>query len=176
MLLSRLGFPVESSCYVSYLPTLYVCGIYAETRILLLCELTVDDKRGILSFDVSSDGLTIAAGTELKGDEAHLIFWCAPILHFLRISLSLYTYTRCRDVRNSTAPTHISTSAHSDDITSLSYHPSTPHLLLSASTDGLLCTTDAREVDEDESTVDVGNWGCSVAKAGYVSLSLLHPY
>lgn len=37
--------------------------------------MTVDDKRGILSFDVSSDGLCLAAGTELKSDEAHLVFW-----------------------------------------------------------------------------------------------------
>lgn len=37
--------------------------------------LPVDDKSGVLSFDISPDGLCLAAGTELKGDEAHLIFW-----------------------------------------------------------------------------------------------------
>lgn len=72
-----------------------------------------------------------------------------------------------RDIRNPAGPTHVSTSAHSDDITSVSFHPSTSHLLLSASTDGLLCTTDSREPDEDESSLQVGNWGCSIAKAGW---------
>jgi WD40 repeat protein len=70
-------------------------------------------------------------------------------------------------VRNATQPTHVSTSAHSDDITSLAFHPSKPHVLLSGSTDGLLCTTDIREPNEDESGLHVGNWGCSIAKAGW---------
>ena len=75
-----------------------------------------------------------------------------------------------RDVRNAAAPTHVSTSAHSDDITSLAFHPQKSHVLLSASTDGLLCTTDTREHDEDESGLHVGNWGCSIAKTGWAGV------
>jgi hypothetical protein len=73
-------------------------------------------------------------------------------------------------VRNVAAPTHISTSAHSDDITSLTFHPTKSHVLLSGSTDGLLCTTHTREHDEDESGLHVGNWGCSIAKAGWTGV------
>lgn len=35
--------------------------------------------------------------------------------------------------------------------------------------DGLLCTTDVREKDEDEAGLNVGNWGCSIARAGWGS-------
>lgn len=42
---------------------------------------------------------------------------------------------------------------------------------MSGSTDGLLCLTDIREHDEDESTIQVGNWGTSVAAAGWTGVS-----
>lgn len=99
-----------------------------------------------MSFDVSADGYTVAAGTELKGDDACMVFW---------------------DVRNASTPTHINPSAHSDDITATHFHPTISHLLLTSSADGLLCTTDAREQDDDESGINVGNWGCSVASVGW---------
>ena len=51
------------------------------------------------------------------------------------------------------------------------FHPHTPHLLLSASSDGLLCTTDAREHDEDEAGLHVGNWGCSIGATGWTDQS-----
>lgn len=124
---------------------------------------TVNDQRAILSFDISSDGTCIAAGTELKGDAAHIVFWC--------VRSSLYRCKRLdtidRDVRNSSAPTHVNESAHSDDITAAHFHSRTPHLLLTASTDGLLCTIDVREQDEIESGIQVGNWGCSVNSVGW---------
>ena len=50
----------------------------------------------------------------------------------------------------------------------MSFHPHTPHVVLTASTDGLLCTNDAREPDEDESGIQVGNWGCSVNSVGWI--------
>ncbi|KAF9509855.1 hypothetical protein BS47DRAFT_1300911 [Hydnum rufescens UP504] len=112
--------------------------------------LQFNEKRAILGFDVSSDGVCLATGTELKGDEAHILFW---------------------DVRNADAPTHVNTSAHSDDITAVSFHPNTPDIVLTASTDGLLCTTDVRELDEDESGIQVGNWGCSVNSVGWTDVS-----
>lgn len=62
---------------------------------------------------------------------------------------------------------HAHTSTHSDNITALHFHPSCPHRLLSASTDGLLSTSDARQADEDEAVLEVANWGCSVGRAGW---------
>ncbi len=40
--------------------------------------------------------------------------------------------------------------------------------LLSASSDGLVCTSNANENDEDEAGIHVANWGCSVAQAGWL--------
>ena len=75
-----------------------------------------------------------------------------------------------RDPRNPAAPLRRHTSTHSDDITAV--HFSSPSsntpLLLSASTDGLVCTSNPLEDDEDEANVDVANWGSSVSKAGWI--------
>jgi WD repeat-containing protein 89 len=59
------------------------------------------------------------------------------------------------------------TSTHSEDINLLAFHPSIPNLLLSGSADGLLSTSNALEDDEDEAVAHVGNWGCSVSRAGW---------
>ena len=34
-------------------------------------------QRALLSCDISPDGLTVAAGTELQGDDALVLYWCA---------------------------------------------------------------------------------------------------
>jgi WD repeat-containing protein 89 len=69
-------------------------------------------------------------------------------------------------------------STHSDDITALHFLPSLgsansslPKILLSASSDGLISTSNADEEDEDEAVLHVGNWGCSISQAGWISVS-----
>ncbi|KAI9001307.1 WD40-repeat-containing domain protein [Trametes punicea] len=121
---------------------------------LRMTALTAGTARGLLSCDVSADGMTIAAGTELQGEDASILYW---------------------DPRNPAAPLRVHSSTHSDDITAVHFFrpavSSTPHvgnLLLSASSDGLLCTSNADEADEDEAGLHVGNWGCSVAQAGWL--------
>lgn len=74
-----------------------------------------------------------------------------------------------RDKRNPNQPIALHTSTHSDDINLLSFNTSNPQLLLSGSADCLLSITDVSEADEDEAVVYVGNWGCSVARAGWMS-------
>ena len=101
---------------------------------------------GLLSFDVSLDGHTIATGTVLQGEDASI--------HFL-------------DTRKPTVPIFSHTSTHSDDITSLHFHPTISDRLLSASSDGLLSITNTAEQDEDEAIEHVVNWGCSVAQTGW---------
>jgi WD40 repeat protein len=102
---------------------------------------------GFLSFDASLNGYTLATGTVLlKGEDASIHFW---------------------DARKPTVPIFSHTSTHSDDITSLHFHPTIPDRLLSASSDGLLSITNAAEQDEDEAVEHVGNWGCSVAQTGW---------
>ena len=101
---------------------------------------------GLLSFDVSPDGYTIATGTVLQGEDASIHFW---------------------DARRPTVPIFSHTSTHSDDITSLHFHPTISNRLLSASSDGLLTITNTAEQDEDEAIEHVVNWGCSVAQTGW---------
>lgn len=102
---------------------------------------------GILSFDVSPDGQTVAAGTECKGEDASILYW---------------------DARKPGAPMHTHSVTHSEDITVVQFHPS-GKTLLSASSDGLLNISDPSQADEDEAVIEIGNWGTSVAQAGWYS-------
>ncbi|OJT13353.1 WD repeat-containing protein 89 [Trametes pubescens] len=121
---------------------------------LRMTASTAGKASGLLSCDVSADGLTIAAGTELQEDDASILYW---------------------DPRNPAAPLRVHSSTHSEDITALHFLrsaaspvPNTGNLLLSASSDGLVCTSNADEADEDEAGLHVGNWGCSIAQAGWL--------
>lgn len=53
------------------------CPHLSRTPVIPVVEdKGLDNKsRGVLSFDLSPDGLSLVTGTELKGDEAHLRFW-----------------------------------------------------------------------------------------------------
>ena len=42
---------------------------------LLVTASTAGSALGLLSCDVSADGLTIAAGTELHGEDASILYW-----------------------------------------------------------------------------------------------------
>lgn len=76
---------------------------------------------------------------------------------------------RCRDLRTLKLA-HTWTEAHSDDITALSFHPTVPHLLLSASVDGLINTHDIRVASEDDSIMSTAQVGASVSQVGWVPL------
>ncbi|KAK4056010.1 hypothetical protein OIO90_003005 [Microbotryomycetes sp. JL221] len=105
---------------------------------------------GYLTSSQSSDGSCLAVGAELHNYEATIDFWD------LRAMKLAHTYTE----------------AHSDDITHVEFHPSPnlPHLLLSASVDGLLNTYDVRVADEDDSVLSTSQVGTSLASAGWMSL------
>ncbi|KAI0047278.1 WD40 repeat-like protein [Auriscalpium vulgare] len=116
-------------------------------------------SRALLSCDVSPDGFTVAAGSELKGDEAQILFW---------------------DPRNPNAPLRVHSSTHSEDITIVEFSPpsnpsSSHNVLLSASSDGLISLSNAEEDDEDEAVMQVGNWGCSISQAGWIPRTNAEP-
>ncbi|KOS21403.1 putative WD repeat-containing protein [Escovopsis weberi] len=102
----------------------------------------------ILSLACNQETHTIAVGTELENHTACVHIW---------------------DVRSTPAQTAQYDSLHSDDITSLAFHPSTPHLLISGSTDGLASIHDLRVADEDELTVQTFNHDASVHEAAFLS-------
>ncbi|KAF8624583.1 hypothetical protein AX15_005804 [Amanita polypyramis BW_CC] len=102
----------------------------------------------LLCFDVSSDGMTVAAGTDLRGEDAYIHYW---------------------DPRKPSAPLRTHGSTHSDDITTLSFSSLTSEkIVLSGSSDGLVSLSNADEEDEDEAIIHVANWGCSISQAGWI--------
>jgi hypothetical protein len=48
------------------------------------------------------------------------------------------------------------------------FAPAGERLLLSASSDGLVCTSNPDEQAEDKAGMHVGNWGCSIARAEWI--------
>ncbi|KAL8960663.1 MAG: hypothetical protein Q9193_002675 [Seirophora villosa] len=59
--------------------------------------------------------------------------------------------------------------SHNDDVTELSFHPSSSSILLSGSTDGLINLYDTTITDEDDALTQVLNHGSSIAHAGFLS-------
>ncbi|KAG0700050.1 WD40-repeat-containing domain protein [Suillus ampliporus] len=112
-------------------------------------------SRNLLSCDASHDGLTVAAGTDLQKEDAFILYW---------------------DPRKPAVPLRVHGSTHSDDITALHFlknspSPTSGQILLSASTDGLVSTSNSAEDDEDEAVLNVGSWGCSISQAGWIRSS-----
>ncbi|KAG6896871.1 hypothetical protein C0992_005562 [Termitomyces sp. T32_za158] len=79
------------------------------------------------------------------------------------------------DPRQPAAPLRTHGSTHSDDVTSVSFARADSGMprntLLSASSDGLVSTSNADEADEDEAVLHVGNWGCSISQASWIPTS-----
>ncbi|KAK4698828.1 WD repeat-containing protein 89, partial [Phenoliferia sp. Uapishka_3] len=121
-----------------------------------------------LTCSQSSDLACLAVGAEMHHHEATIDFWYHPSPSPFPSSANLITI---RDLRTlSLVQTY--TEAHSDDLTSLSFHPSTtlPHVLLSASVDGLVNTYDVRIADEDDALMSTAQFGASVSSAGWMKL------
>ncbi|GJN75956.1 hypothetical protein PLICBS_010067 [Purpureocillium lilacinum] len=102
----------------------------------------------ILSMACSASTQTIAVGTELTNHTASIYLW---------------------DVRSTPSPRAHYQEVHSDDVTTLSFHPAQPALLLSGSTDGLVNVYDTRVADEDDLTLQTLNLGASIHHAGFLT-------
>lgn len=136
------------------------CDMRTQPSARLILKGKWSHRRPFLSMDVSPDGNTVIACSRRQSDNS-------------------------RDPRNPKQPLATHTSTHSDDITSLHFDPdlssssSDSRHILSGSTDGLLSLTNLQNVlnptmdesneDEDEDAVEhVANWGCSVARCGWI--------
>lgn len=102
----------------------------------------------------TTDTNIIAAGTELQGTDARIDLW---------------------DIRKPDLPVLSYLETHSDDITSLDFHPTIPNVLLSAASDALIAISDTRQQNEDDSVIGVINAGASVARAGWGGSSKVYP-
>ncbi|KJZ71595.1 hypothetical protein HIM_08989 [Hirsutella minnesotensis 3608] len=106
----------------------------------------------ILSMACSASTQTVAIGTELQNHTASIFLW---------------------DVRAAPSPKAHYQEVHSDDVTSLAFHPSEPALLLSGSTDGLVNLYDTRVPDEDDLTLQTLQHGASIHRAGFLDQGLV---
>ena len=112
-------------------------------------RLTGPSKSPYLS--VASNGMYVATGTELKGSDAMIDVW---------------------DLRQTSTPVHTYSEVHSDDITSLVFHPDRSqhaNILLSGGMDGLICATDTSIKTEEDAVVSVGNTNASLARVGWAA-------
>lgn len=120
-----------------------------------------------MSLACSLSGHSIAAGTEFSNHQASILIW---------------------DARAGSAPRIQYNEVHSDDVTEvrrllipllrehtivllslqLNYHPSSPNVLLSGSTDGLVNVYDTTITDEDEVVIQTFNHG-SIHHAGFLN-------
>lgn len=74
------------------------------------------------------------------------------------------------DLRSTSEPLHTYLEAHSDDVSTLAFHPTEDHLLLSGAMDGLSSIIDVRIADEDDAILYTANVGASLSKVGWTSL------
>ncbi|KAM6483211.1 WD40-repeat-containing domain protein [Trichoderma sp. SZMC 28011] len=105
-------------------------------------------QASILSMACSASTQTIAVGTELENHAATIHLW---------------------DVRSTPSPKATYSEVHSDDVTSLSFHPTQPTMLVSGSTDGLVSVHDTTILDEDELTVQTLNHNASIHDAAFLN-------
>ncbi|KAJ3018629.1 WD repeat-containing protein 89 [Thoreauomyces humboldtii] len=110
----------------------------------------------VASIAINSNATFLAAGTELKDEDANIVIW---------------------DLRNPTVttPAVTFTEYHSDDVTQLKFHPIDPLALISGSTDGLISLINLSTFDEDDALYQVIKED-SVAKCGFFGPSYEYIY
>lgn len=95
-----------------------------------------DPDHSYCSFDVSCSGTAVCAGTEQQGDDSFLVFW---------------------DSRAAGGLLGVYSESHSDDITTVRFHPKQADRLASGSTDGLVNVFDLSLGQEDDALVATCN-------------------
>jgi len=98
--------------------------------------------RPLSCVSVSYNGNNVVAGTDQVGVDSYLLFW---------------------DTRQPSKLSGGYWESHSDDITSVEFHPTMEHTLASGSTDGQVNVFDISQSDEDEALVTSHNTEDSVA-------------
>ncbi|KAI8910196.1 WD40-repeat-containing domain protein [Gorgonomyces haynaldii] len=106
--------------------------------------MTFQHQQPISSFDYNCSRTLLACGTDLVKEDAFIHFWD------IRQQQIVASFDEC----------------HSDDVTCLKFHPTTPEAMISGSTDGLTCLYDLKIFDQDEALYQVIK-DDSVAKIGY---------
>lgn len=110
--------------------------------------------KNLASFDIGSDERAMAGGTELIDGDSFILFW---------------------DTRYSTSKTHGKKTllggyweSHTDDVTTLAFHPTRRDVLASGSTDGLVNIFDLTQPNEDAALMHSLNTESSVDRLGWL--------
>uniref|UniRef100_A0A060TCL1 ARAD1D43494p n=1 Tax=Blastobotrys adeninivorans TaxID=409370 RepID=A0A060TCL1_BLAAD len=117
------------------------------------CTATIrsDTNAPFVCLDVL--GNKLAAGTELVGQDAGVVFW---------------------DLRNTSKQSLAYIDSHNDDVTVVQFHPTDPHGVLTGSTDGLVNIYNTSIEDEDDAVYQTINHGASIHRAGFLPGSCDH--
>ncbi|XP_067205419.1 uncharacterized protein [Linepithema humile] len=115
--------------------------------------------KSINCFDINCNGKYIAAGTELTGGDAFILFWD------IRYKKKKVHHPMFSDLNFLGGYWE----SHTDDITSLIFHPVKPATLASGSTDGLINIYDLRQSSEDQALTYSLNTESSVARLGWLT-------
>ncbi|XP_072389071.1 WD repeat-containing protein 89 [Diabrotica undecimpunctata] len=99
-----------------------------------------DERKTFNCFDVSTNDRLLAAGTDVLGGDAFVLFW---------------------DIRNKKLLGGYWES-HTDDVTQVRFHPDDMNKLISGSTDGLINLYDLSQTSEDDALIDTLNTESSV--------------
>lgn len=78
---------------------------------------------------------------------------------------------RVSDLRAPQKALHVYADTHSDDVSTLAFHPTIEELLLSGAMDGLISTIDVRIADEDDAILHTANVGASLSRVGWMPLA-----
>ncbi|CAG8756761.1 8591_t:CDS:2 [Dentiscutata erythropus] len=113
------------------------------------------NREPLLSFDINNSDTILAAGTELIEGDAKILFW---------------------DLRKPFLVAAEFIESHNDDITQLQFHPTSDSHFISGSTDGLICSFEVKNFNEDDELIGVINSGSSINKAGYFGPSAEYVY
>ncbi|KAH8173752.1 guanine nucleotide-binding protein beta subunit-like protein [Sarocladium implicatum] len=136
----------------------------------LVCTAGEDGSVGVWDLRIAGDGGKVA---QFKASEAPILSMaCSGSTQTIAVGTELQNHTasiHLWDVRSNPSPKATYQEVHSDDITTLSFHPGTPDLLLSGSTDGLVSVHDTRIADEDDLTVQTFNHNASIHHAGFLT-------
>ncbi|KJE89323.1 hypothetical protein CAOG_000818 [Capsaspora owczarzaki ATCC 30864] len=93
----------------------------SSSNVLPAMEFRARQGDRFVSMDVACDDVLVAAGTELSGDSGSILIW---------------------DSRASRKTLHTFHESHTDDVTSLEFHPHAPARFVTGSEDGLVCLFD----------------------------------
>lgn len=126
-------------------------------------------KKPINCFDININDRIVCAGTEQVDKESHLLFFDVRQRSLLGAYWDRSVYYAFIGNCDSLS---IEIFSHEDDITDMKFHSKNPDLIVSGSTDGLICVFDISQTDEDDALLCTLNTESSVGSIDWHETAL----